>query len=277
MDLPSGTDSINLPKLTLGTITGVQQDGGAVPSQDITDAYVTAPVRTIAGQEDFALALLEQSPVGAGFDQVMIKDLTASYNQQVDIGCIAGTGTNGNLKGLANITGINAVTFTSGAPTLTLLYPILGQAVSQIARQRFQMPTAFVITPQRWFWIATSLDTANRPVVLPKSMPGFNAMGNLDVNAEGLVGEVFGIPVYVDANVPSNVGTGTNQDTIYAAKFDDLYLYEGAIRSRVLLEPLSGTLQVRVQLYNYVATLVDRFPVTVSAINGTGLVSPTGF
>jgi hypothetical protein len=105
----------------------------------------------------------------------------------------------------------------------------------------------------------------------------FELVSKIDINAEGLVGEVFGIPIYVDANIPSTAGAGANQDTIYASKFDDLYLYEGAIRSRVLLEPLSGTLQVRVQLYNYVAALVDRFPVGTSAINGTGLISPAGF
>lgn len=275
LDLPGGTDSINIPKLTLGTLVGVQGDNGAVTSQDITDNFVTGPVRTLAGQEDIPMQLLEQSPVGPSFDQIIGKDLLASYNQQVDIQCITGTGTGLQMKGLANVSGINAVTFTSGSPTAALLYPILGQAASQIARQRFDMPTAYVVTPQRWFWLVTQVDTAGRPLVLPKGQPGFNAMGSFDGAAQGLAGEIFGMPIYVDANIPSTVSS--NQDTIYAAKFNDLYLFEGAPRVRTLMEVLSGTLQVRVQLYNYCATIADRFPVSISAINGTGLVSPSGF
>jgi HK97 family phage major capsid protein len=207
----------------------------------------------------------------------MLKDLLSSYNQQIDIQCITGSGTSPAMKGLANIGGINAVTYTSASPTAALLYSALGQAASAVARQRFQMPSAIVMTPQRWFWLVTQVDSSGRPLVLPRGAQGFNAMGTFDEAAEGLVGEIFGIPIYVDANIPSNVGTGTNQDTVYVAKFDDLYLFEGAMRTRVLVETLSGTLQVRVQLYNYVAGLVDRFPVSVSAINGTGLISPAGF
>ena len=278
MDLPAGTDSVNIPKLTLGTLVGTQADNGAVTDQDITDTYVTAPVRTLAGQSDIAIQLLEQSPVGAGFDQVILKDLAASYNQQIDIASIVGTGSNSQMKGLANIAGINNVTFTSGSPTVALLYPVLMQAVSQIARQRFLPPTAIVMTPQRWFWIAAGLDTANRPLILPKDASAFNPMGAFDpTGVEGLVGSVAGIPIFIDANIPSNVGAGANQDTIYVAKFDDLFLFEGAMRTRVLQEVLSGTLSIRIQLYNYTAALVDRFPVSVTAINGTGLVTPAGF
>jgi hypothetical protein len=37
---------------------------GRVTSVDLTDDFITAPVRTIAGQQDAALRLLEQSPAG---------------------------------------------------------------------------------------------------------------------------------------------------------------------------------------------------------------------
>jgi hypothetical protein len=81
MGLPSGTDSINLPKVATGTATGVQTaDAGAVTSTDLTDTSVSAPVRTIAGQQDIAIQLLDQSPVS--FDEVVFADLIADYNLQ---------------------------------------------------------------------------------------------------------------------------------------------------------------------------------------------------
>lgn len=60
-------------------------------------------------------------------------------------------------------------------------------------------------------------------------------------------------------------------------RIKDAYLYEGAIRTRALVEVLSGTLQVRLQVYNYVALIPDRYPVAYAAIDGTGLITPAGY
>jgi hypothetical protein len=43
-------------------------------------------------------------------------------------------------------------------------------------------------------------------------------------------------------------------------RFDEMYLWEGTPLIRVLQEVLSGTLQVRFQLYNDVAVLPQRRP-----------------
>jgi hypothetical protein len=53
---------------------------------------------------------------------------------------------------------------------------------------------------------------------------------------------------------PRRVTGGTN-DLALGAHWDDLWLFEGQVRTRVLSEVLSGTLQVRFQVYNYVAFL----------------------
>jgi hypothetical protein len=43
------------------------------------------------------------------------------------------------------------------------------------------------------------------------------------------------------------------------------------------MEVLSGTLQVRIQLYNYVANIPHRRPTAISVISGTGMVPGSGF
>ena len=275
MDLPSGTDSINLPKVATGTTTGVQQDNGSVSSTDLTDNFVTAPVRTIAGQQDIAMQLLDQSPIA--FDEVVFKDLISSYNQQLDSQVLTGSGAAGQLQGIAGVvTGANAITFTNASPTVGLLYPPLAQALSVIARQRFQPATGFLMTPQRWYWMLSALDAQNRPLVVPEGA-SFNPIAQGQAAAEGRDGNIIGVDAYIDANIPVNLGAGTNQDEIFAAKWDDLYLWEGAPRTRALTEVLSGTLQVRLQLWNYVAFMPNRYPQSVASINGTGLIVPTGF
>ena len=87
-------------------------------------------------------------------------------------------------------------------------------------------------------------------------------------------GSLLGVPVYLDANIPYNLGTGTNQDAIIVGKLDDLYLYEGEITSRALPQTLGNQLSVLLQVYQYSAFLPTRYPVAVSAINGTGLTPP---
>ncbi|MFF5029243.1 phage major capsid protein [Streptomyces collinus] len=277
LTLPQGTDSVNVPKIATGTATGVQTaDAAAVTSQDLTDTFVTAPVRTIAGQQDIAIQLLDQSP--AAFDEIVFADLIADYNQRLDLQCLNGSGTSGQLKGVLNVSGINAVTYTDASPTLPETYLPFMQALSLIAKNRKMMATAAFLTPSRWYWMASQLDSQNRPFILPETNNPFNPLAlQTGGDVEGPVGRVLNMPLLADGNIPVNLGAGTNEDRIIAARTSDLYLWEGSMRTRVLQEVLSGTLQVRLQVYNYAAFMPDRRPEAISVISGTGLVAPTGF
>lgn len=272
--LPPGTDSINLPKILTSTATGVQTaDAAAVTSQDMTDTFLTAPVRTIAGQQDFAMQLLDQSPIN--FDEVIYRDLMADYNQKLDLQALSGTGLNGQCLGILNVTGINAVTFTNASPTLPLLWLPIMQAASKVANGVFTPPTAIAMSASQWYWAASQLDTVNRPLL--GGMGPNNAMGSVQRAAQNAMGQLSVWNAIGDANVPTNLGAGSNESRIFLAAWDELFLFEGTPRTRVLTEVLSGTLQVRVQLYNYVATLPQRRPAAISVISGTGLISPAGF
>jgi HK97 family phage major capsid protein len=277
MPLPTGTDSINVPKVATGTATGVQTaDAAAVTSTDLTDTFVTAPVRTIAGQQDVAMQLLDQSP--ASFDEIVFADLLADYNQRLDTQCISGSGASGQLLGVLNVSGINAITYTDATPTLPELYPPLMQALSQSAKNRKMMPTAVFLTPSRWFWAASQLDSQNRPFILPEQNAPFNPLAlQTGGDVEGPVGRVLNFPLLADGNIPANLGAGTNEDRIIVSRTSDMYLWEGSMRTRVLQEVLSGTLQVRFQLYNYAAFMPHRRPEQISVISGTGQIAPAGF
>jgi hypothetical protein len=85
---------------------------------------------------------------------------------------------------------------------------------------------------------------------------------------------MHGLPVYVDANIPTNLGAGTNEDVILVLRAADLLLFESVPRLRVLQEVLSGTLAVRFQLYAYSAFMAGRYPAAISTVGGTGLVAP---
>lgn len=281
LTLPGGTDSINIPKILTGTATAIQTaDAAAVQSTDLTDTFLTAPVRTIAGQQDIALQLLDQSPIN--FDEIVMVDLLADYNQKLDVQGYYGSGVSGQVKGATIVAGINAVTYTDASPTGPELYVPLMQAISKIAGQRFLPPTGLFFHPRRWYWLASQLDSSNRPLVVPSQPQEFNPLGmQTGVVSEGPVGYVGGLPVFLDPNITAaglaGAQTGGTEDQIIAARTSDLFLWEGNLRTRTLSEVLSGTLQVRIQVWNYVAAMCDRYPVSISVVSGTGMQAPAGF
>ena len=267
--LPAGTDSINLPKVSTGTATAEQADLGSVSNTAMTTTSVSGAVTTVAGQQVFAMQLLDQSPIN--FDEVVFADLLADLAVRVDSYVLSKASI-----GILNVSSPVAVTFTSASPTPALLYPKVSDAIQQIETQRYLPPQAIVMHPRRWAWFLSSLDSSNRPLVVPTAQGPYNAFAGFgDVRAEGVVGTLQGLPVYVDPNVPTNTGAGTNQDTIIVARFDDLYLYESDVRTRVLFETDADTLSVRLQVWEYAAFIGNRLPKAIGLVTGTGLVTPT--
>jgi hypothetical protein len=241
-----------------------------------------------------AIQVVEQSP-GQIVDKVIIEDLMAAYNQLVDVQVLAGNGTNssslngGQVLGIYSAAGAgnwgstNTVTYTDGSPSGQHIYSSFGAMVSKIAKNRFNLQDVkFVMHGRRWFWFATSLDANGRPLV--ESGPGspwnVAATEEEEAPAEGLAGQFpFGPQVFIDDNIPTTdtAGGGTLQDIAIAAKWDDCWLFEGEMRTRVLPEVLSGTLELRYQVYNYVAFLV-RYGQSLAILSGSGMAAPsTGF
>jgi HK97 family phage major capsid protein len=270
--LPAGTDVINVPKILTGTSTAIQPaDNDPVQEVDLTDSVIAAPVRTIAGQQDIALQLLDQSPVN--FDEVIIRDLLADYARRVGLQVLTGTGATGQLLGVQNVTGVEQVAWTSTTPTAVDFQKRVADAVSRIAGAIYAPPNAIVMHPRRWAWLLIQNDTSNRPLIVPEAQGPSNAQGILAGGAEGRVGTFAGLPVYVDSNIATNTGVGLNQDVVLVLNSAETILYESQIRTRVLPEVLSGTLTVRVQIYGY-AAMATRQAKSIAVISGTGLTPP---
>ena len=271
--LPPGTDSINIPKILTGTATAVQTaDNAAVQETDLTDTFVNAPVKTIAGQETLALQLMEQSPVN--FDEVIFQDLTADYATKVDLQVISGSGSSGQVQGIIGTSGIGTVSYTDTAQAPNTLYSAIANAVQTVHTTRFQPPTVIVMHPRRWGKLLASVDSQNRPLFLPNANTPMNAMGVLEnVDSQAVVGQMHGLPVVTDPNIPTNLNT--NQDTILVMRASDIILYESSLRTRVLQEVQSANLSVVLQVYSYVAFTAARYPQSVVQITGAGLATPT--
>jgi len=297
LPLPSGTDSINIPRVVLGAATGPQvADGQPLASRDIQDNFVNALVRTIAGQQDAALQLLDQSPVA--YDQILFKDLMADYAMNLSGQLMLGSGTNGQLTGLypTGVLGsssgpsargfvVNNAAVKWTDPTNPNFYQSAAQVISKISRTRFRRPTALVTNDAVWFGMASSTDTQGRPLVVATAAGlGYNQSAGEDgsQNVEGPVGHIYGVPWSADPNIPltfggattapsigaisqgnvaplDGTGSGNTQTPAIAMVADDLFLWEGELRTRTLSEVLSGTLQIRFQVYGYAASMPNRY------------------
>jgi HK97 family phage major capsid protein len=290
LDLPPGTDSINIPTLNGGTTavssTGIQTaDNAALPSTDIVSNTVTAGVKTIGGFEDVALQVLEQSPLAGGMDQLIFGDLAQDYAKRVDLQVIQGSGAAGQVLGILGTTGINSITYTQATPTVQTHYPVIAQLVSNVAKTRFLGPSALVMHPSRWYWFMGAVDTAGRPLVVPNMNVPFNAVGvaqdqpvgatSAPNGASSPAGWMIGLPVYLDANIPINVGGGTNEDRIICARFSDALLFEGPLRVSAHPDALANTMGMRLRLYRYVAFTAGRYPVGFATAVGSGNIVTT--
>lgn len=264
--LPDGTMTINIPKMATGTAVAAQaSQNSAATETDFTDEFVTQNVLTYAGGQTVSIQFIERSPVPV--EDMVFADLKAALDQQIDEAVISALATNGT-----------AVAYTSASPTAAALIPIVGQAKSDVATGSAKRPAnAIVMTPTRWEWMATTgVDSSGRPLVVPNGNL-FNAFGGYSgLLTEGpvAVGSLTGLPVYVDGNIPANLGAGTNQDEIFVVHRQSHWLMEGPVMVRALPQTLGNQLSILLQVYRYVAFFGNRYSDATAVVGGTGLTTP---
>lgn len=268
--LPPNTDSINIPTMDGTTTVAVQADNGAVSETDATFNTIAADVKTIAGMQDVSQQLVDRSV--PGIDEVIFADLAGNYGVKFDTDVI--NSSTSNNKGLLQVSGINSVTYTDASATLPELYPKIAKAIELIHENIFMPADAIFMHPRRWAWCLAALDGSSRPLITPYA-PQNAAGAHGGVVPEGAVGNIQGLDVYVDANIPSTLGAGTDEDRIIVCRTAELFIWEEG--AGPFLETFrdvgSGTLTVRFRLHNYYAQLHARRPKAISVISGTGLNS----
>lgn len=278
-NIPAGVSSVNYPKILTGTTTAIQSTQNSALSQtDLATGYVQTGFATIGGKQVVSQQLLDQSALD--FDRVVLGDLAADYGlrvgTQIYLGAGTGSGTGATVNGLTNATIGSTQTWTQASPTPGGFYGQTGALLSAFLGKRLLPPNVWVMHPRRWYWLASSVDSSGRPLVVPDG-PAFNQMGNQDAATApvGRVGTFHGLPVVIDPLVPTNIGAGTNQDLVYLLRTDDLVLFESEPRAEVFRETYADTVGVLFRMYGYVGTVLNRHTESLGVITGTGLVTPT--
>ncbi|MFJ9616709.1 phage major capsid protein [Streptomyces noursei] len=275
--LPPGTDSINVPKVSTGTAVAVQStQNSAVQNTDLTTTSISSTVTTVAGGQTVSLQLIEQSPLN--IDDVVLSDLAADYARQLNLLVLSGSGTSGQPTGIMTLSGTNAIDYNPATVTAANFYSAVANAVQTIHTNRFLPPDTIIMHPRRWAWLVAQTDGQGRPLIVPHAGGPFNAMGNPgDVTSQGYVGTMQGLPVYVDALIPTNLtaDTGTGEDAVIVARMADLMLWESHVRAEAFEQTYSQNMSVFIRLYNYMSFQAARYPKALSVITGKGLQAPT--
>lgn len=275
-DMPGVGMSFTIPRVTAGTDTGMQTEGGQVQETTPTTDEITINVRTVAGQIDLTRQSFERSE--PGLDEVLFADLASDYAVTLDTQLISGSGSAPQLPGILNNANINTVTYTESGtpptPTVGELYPKIADAINQVHTGRYMAPNAIFMHPRRWAFFLAALDTSNRPLITPYAPQ--NALAEFgQVAPQNVVGNLQGLTVFTDPNIPTNLGTGGNEDAILVTRLDDNLLWETEPRTRVFESVGSSTLTIRLQTFGYVAYTSNRYPQAHTKITGSGLAQPT--
>jgi HK97 family phage major capsid protein len=272
--LPAGTDSISIPKVATGTQTAIQgTQNTAVQQTDATTTAISSSVVTIAGGQTLSLQLIEQSPLNV--DDMILADLAGAYAVNLNSQVLSGSGAAGQLLGIFTLSGTNAIT-TGATSDAKTIYASVANAIQTIHTNRFLPPDTIIMHPRRWAMLLAAVDGQSRPLVVPNANAPMNALGTMgDVVSQGYVGTMLGLPVYVDALIPTNVGAGTNQDRIIVARMADLVLWEGNVKAEAFPQTFASQLSVFVRLYNYASFQPARYTKSISVIDGAALVTPT--
>ncbi len=195
---------------------------------------------------------------------------------------LTSAGGTGAFYGVTTMPGTNAVTDSTASPTGGDIFQDIVKGISLARKNRHRMPTAIFMTASRWFWLTSQLDSSGRPLVVPSDQGVINAIATLmknddsDAPLEGPVGTIYGIPVIIDDHIPTNLGTGTNQDEVVVARMSDLWLYESVPTFRNLPQTYGQNLSVLFQIYEY-AAFVARHDKGISIVGGAAFVAPTGY
>jgi hypothetical protein len=235
-----------VPRLSGGAAVAIQasQNSGAQET-DPTTTNFAPPVGTIAGQIDLSRQLFDLSR--PGMDEVIADDLGRDTGVKLDAQLVSGTGTSGQLRGLANVSGI--LTFSTSATTAQGQLSAIWDGFNRLAGSTgFGNPDPsdyfLIMHPRRFAWLSGG--SGGTGVQVTPTLPG---------------------ELVLSAGIRTNLGAGTNEDEVFLAEKSNLVLVGGDPAFRVYEETGSGTLTVRVSSFGYAALLIKN-PAAVVRISG---------
>jgi len=268
-----------VPQLTQGTDAGVQaNEGDTATTRNLAEDDLSVPVRTVTGYVPVSRQTLERASYS---EPIIMEDLIARYQQALDVQALFGLGSGGAHLGLLKTSGITAVTYDDASPTVQELWPKLAGLVGSAnlwAATVGAPADKWIMTPTRWAWFTAALDTTGRPLFGINGQENYAPQAVGDASGYGFVGRLLGLPVYTDANVPTDLkGDGSNEDPLILLNSQAVLLWETPDGTPITLafeQTAGNSLVVELIAYGYSAFTAARYPAASGYVAGTGTATP---
>lgn len=268
--LPTQGMTVEIARITTPTGAAVQAtQNAAVQETNMDETTLSVAVQTVAAQQTISRQAIDR---GSGIEEIALADMLGEINTVLD-----STLLNQAANGLANLAGVNSIAYTDASPTAAEAWPKLFDGVSQAQAGGLNVASssAVVLHPRRFWWFASQVGTNFPFVTFPAVGPQAGGAVETTGYGDGMSGRLGPLPAYVDANVATNTGAGTNEDTLFVVSTSEAHLWEDEVVIIRADQTAAASLGVLFVASKYFAFTFGRQPASHSKVTGTGFVTPT--
>jgi hypothetical protein len=248
--LPNSGMTIQIPSLVtsagggngVAPLVTVEAEAGAVQNTGMVTEYLSGTVSKYSGMNTLSVELLERSD--PNFYAELTNQLQRAYLLATDA---------------AVITAINAGTDQADpvAASSAGVISYVSTEAANIYKNTSYFAKNFVAGPGMWSLLMGATDTTGRPIYNAVSQT-FNAAGQ--ANPSSIKGNVLGLDLYVDHQLPSTVV----DNSAYIIAPEAMTVYESP--QAYMSVNVVSNLQVQIAIYGFMATII-KMPNGISRFN----------
>lgn len=221
-------DTLRIPRLTADLAAAWTAEAATITPSDPTLDEVVATPRKLAALTVFSNELRDDSSPAVA--DVVMRNMLRALGLKLDLGFFEGSGSAPEIRGVKNVTGIQMLAVGgSNGGQLTNLDP-LADGIGLLAEAN-ATATAIVMHPREWGTL----------LKLKRGTVDDNQPLLLDAVSEGPVPAIFGVPVYLSAQLSTTETVGTSTDS------SSMYVYEA--REVVAVRRTDARLEISADAY----------------------------
>lgn len=219
--------SVTVGRATTAASAEAQDGENAAPTQStITIEAEELPLAVAHGGLYVSNQLLRRAPDGAAL--VVTREVGGAWAGRCEQLVINGSGENGEPVGLLSTEDIGEVTHTDDSATAAGFLDKVAAAAALSATGRGLPPDTLVVHPRRWFYLlgTAGTDTVGRLSSIPR--PGAPPQA---------IGQACGLDVIASPGVPTDLGTGEDEDIAIVLRAADVPVLETPVEVNVRYAP----------------------------------------
>jgi HK97 family phage major capsid protein len=259
------SDSLQIASITGGLTAGWVAELAAKPEADMTFGSLTVNVFTLAGLAAASNQLLADARPSV--DRLIVEELARRIAILEEQAIINGDAS-GKPRGILQTAGIGSTVYTDASPTAPELLDAIYASIVDVQTDYIGEPDTILMHPRIWSFISTA-----------RGSDGFYVTGGGENSggrraSDGLPDRsLFGVPVVLSSNVPTNLGAGTNESAVIVGNFREALILDRQGFTVDTSEHVRFTTnQTMFRGEARMGFTAARYPKAFSAVTGTGLI-----